>query len=239
MVRPGDWELLGGSDPCPGSIDDVQAAARTWQDNYNILNEVRSGLASSGITGNGQAVTAVRTLLNRNAALAGAIADRAQSNADVFFTWGGQLTQFQADADRLLTQAIQADEDRQQALALMAASGGGIPTPTLQSPFTQNTQNAPASPFPASTDAGLAGLLEDQAREADRQRGQALLNQAQQHLDDLSRQADELHQAHQDAGNTCAKNLQPLDLAAVTHDSGIDPSLPGRRRRPHRVAESG
>ncbi|WP_258804812.1 alpha/beta hydrolase [Pseudarthrobacter sp. NS4] len=204
MGRPGDWSVLGGADPAPGNVQDMQEAARAWGQNAGRLGDARVVLQSATVEGAGSTVEAVRTLLHRDAALIGIYQGACETNANVYLSWASSLEDFQAEADRLRVQAEQAQLEQAQGVALLRVQA----PPSL-------FNDAPARPNPLQ-----------ELWEMDRRRGHGILASANQSLAEIQRQADDLRARYKNEGNRLAEALHvpaPSDAAQQAH---LDGSVP-------------
>lgn len=198
MGRPADWSLLGGADPAPGNVHDMQEASRAWGKNAERMAEASEVLQRVTFDGTGSTVEAVRTLLIRDAALIGVYRNACETNANVYMSWASSLEGFQAEADRLHVQAEQAQQEQAYGHTLL-----NIPAPSPV--FSEET----ARPNP------LQGLWE-----LDRSRGRGILEITNQALAELQRQADDLRSRYKNEGNRIADALHvptPSEAAQRAH----------------------
>lgn len=190
--------MLGGADPAPGNVQDMQEAARIWGQNAGRLGDARHVLQSATIEGAGSTVEAVRTLLLRDAALIGIYQRACETNANVYLSWASSLEGFQAEADRLRVQAGQAQLEQAQGVALLRVQA----PPSL-------FNDAPSRPNPLQ-----------ELWEMDRRRGSGILASANQALAEIQRQADDLRVRYKNEGDRVANALHvpaPSDAAQQAH----------------------
>ncbi len=174
MGRPTDWSLLGGSDPAPGSVPDMQEASRAWGENAGRLADAQDVLGRVRLDGAGSTVEAVQTLLLRDAALISVYRAACETNANIYRSWASSLEGFQAEADRLRVHAEQEQLEQAQGLALLHAQ-------------------APPSPF---SDLATRPSPMQELWRMDRKRGSLILQGSNQTLAELQRQAGDLRERY-------------------------------------------
>ncbi|WP_018134859.1 hypothetical protein [Acaricomes phytoseiuli] len=122
MGRPSDWSLLGGADPCPGSIDEALGLSDSWGRCAGGLSDAHRVLSGVEVSGAGNAVIAAGDLVRSSAGLLGVYRDACEGCAHALTMWARALEMLQSEADRLHAQALQAKDD-QEAGQRMIATG--------------------------------------------------------------------------------------------------------------------
>ncbi|MBT2532220.1 alpha/beta fold hydrolase [Arthrobacter sp. ISL-48] len=212
VCRQADWSLLGCSDPAPGSVDDVMRISDAWAGNAGRLTDAQDGLTRTVMTGAGAAVTAVKTLLDRDAALIGVYRAACEANANAFQSWATSLSGFQEEANRLRSQAMEAhDEELAGHKMIDAGREERIHAATQRSAvegFLQATVETVAAP--------LMEIFSDT-------RGYAMVADAGHRLEDLRRKADDLRHRYDAEG----KRVAALILILMP-DAGLAAKQAGR-----------
>ncbi len=106
-----------GFDPCPGDPDGVMTLAGKWQDAAFLLSEVALRLDRTDETQarwKGKSAKAFRNKLNEHRAMIGKFRASYENDAALLIQWAGQLREFQAEANKLETQAAMVDEERRR-----------------------------------------------------------------------------------------------------------------------------
>ncbi|MGO4584109.1 alpha/beta hydrolase [Arthrobacter sp. 2RAF6] len=207
--RPADWSLLGGTDPAPGSAEDVQRASVAWAGNAGRLADAQDGLTRTVMAGEGAAVSAVRTLLERDAALIGMYRVACEDIARAFQRWAASLAGFQVEAARLLFQAVQAHDDEEAGYKLIdAGKAERIHAAGQRSLLEGIAQAAAETLAPAVTE-----IFSDS-------RGEAMVDEARERLDALRRQAEELRNRYDIEGRRVAGSLH-IPAGPVTQQAGL------------------
>lgn len=204
MGRPADWSMLGGTDPAPGSVQDMQAAARAWSENAGRLGDSRDVLHRVTVEGAGSTVKAVRTLMLRDAALIEIYRSVCEANANIYDSWASSLEDFQAEADRLRVRAVQAQQDQAQGRALLN-------TAELSSPFSD--VGAPRSPLQELWD-------------LDRLRGRYIFESSNQELAELQHQAHDLNTRYRNEADRLADGLRVPAPSEAAQQARLDTSIP-------------
>lgn len=204
MGRPTDWSLLGGTDPAPGSVPDMQEASRAWGENAGRLADAQDVLGRVRLDGAGSTVDAVQTLLLRDAALISVYRAACETNANIYRSWASSLEGFQSEADRLHVHAEQAQLEKAQGLALLHAQ-------------------APASPF---SDLATRPSPMQELWEMDRNRGSLILLGSNQTLAELQRQARDLRERYRSEGNRLADALHVPTPSEAAQQAHLDSDVP-------------
>lgn len=214
--RPSDWSLLGGFDPAPGTIEDLERIVRAWAENARTLNDVHNLLSRTTIAGAGASVVAVHALISRDAALVGVYREACLECANAFRSWTGSLAEFQADADRLHALAQQA-QDQLFAGEQLIEAGQKERLEAISS--GKNASDLPwdgVGPIRPALGMGYPGKL----------KGQAMINEAQEQLRELRRQARELLQRHREEADRVADALRIPAASTAAKKAGLGTDLP-------------
>ncbi|NYE93915.1 hypothetical protein FHU41_000136 [Psychromicrobium silvestre] len=216
MGRGGDWSLLGGSDPAPGCVEDVQRISMNWGDKAGKLSDAQNLLERTHVAGSGASVEAARTLLARDGALLKVYGQGCENLANGYKSWTASLQSFQDEADRLLTQAHQANDDLNQGHALVEAGK------------QERIEDAAKRSLPeAITEAAIETILPGLAQIFSDTRGQYMINDAQQRLDHLNHQADDLRERYKAEGDRIATTTAFVTSpAAAAYKAGLDNNIP-------------
>lgn len=196
--------MLGGTDPAPGSVQDMQEASRAWGENAGRLADAQDVLHRVTVDGAGSTVEAVRTLLLRDAALVGVYRSACETNANIYRSWASSLEGFQAEADRLRVHAEQAQLEQAQGLALLHAQ-------------------APPSPF---SDLATRPSPMQELWDMDRQRGSIILQGSNQTLAELQRQAADLRDRYKSEANRLADALHVPTPSEAAQQAHLDTDVP-------------
>ncbi|MHA7200174.1 alpha/beta hydrolase [Arthrobacter alkaliphilus] len=217
MCRAADWSLLGGTDPAPGNVEDVQRASTAWAGNAARLADAQNSLTQTVMAGEGAAVSAVRMLLERDAEMIGVYRVACEDNARAFHRWAASLAGFQVEADRLHFQAMQAHDDEEAGRRLIeAGKEERIHAAQQRSLLEGIAQSAAEIMAPA-----IMEIFSDS-------RGEAMVQEASERLDALRRQAEELRSRYDAEGRHVAGSLH-IPAGPVTKQSflGIKDSSDG------------
>lgn len=215
MGRPSDWSLLGGTDPCPGNVEDTQAVSAEWGKSAGTLNDGHSVLAKVHIEGAGQAVSAGQRLIGSSAALIGVYRGACENCANALTSWASSLSSFQDEADRLHAQAQQADDERAAGQRMIAAGREErIREASAKGLFEGISQAAIETLLP-----GLAGNFSDT-------RGHAMIADANARLSQLRSEAEELRARYRAEGDRISAGVVIPEPSDVMNKAGLSAETP-------------
>ncbi|WP_169332111.1 alpha/beta hydrolase [Acaricomes phytoseiuli] len=208
-----DWSLLGG-DPAPGELDDVLSWATFWQSEAERMGAGQSEVSVISVRRSGVVVTAVADLVAANARILGSVSELCGCNAGIYRQWYELLAEAQRATDRLLGRAEEALSQRTAAEALV-----GLPRPA------------------ALADQEFALSRPGQRVMADWQlqigRGQGMLSFADDELQLIRAQAQQLREQVQSDRLAIGNRLGQAELSAMLRDApqlgraSVDSSLAG------------
>jgi hypothetical protein len=179
------------------------------------LTDSQDALTRTVVTGAGAAATAVKTLLDRDAALIGVYRVACENNSTAYQGWANSLSDFQGEADRLHFQAMVAHDDELAGHKLIdAGREERIHAAAQRSELEGMAQAIAETLAPAVT-----GLFSDM-------RGEAMAADARNRLENLRRQADELRDHYEAEGIRFARLLQMPDAALAAKQAGLGADIP-------------
>lgn len=126
MARPSDWSLLGGSDPAPGRVEDVNQLLSYWANTGAALVQGQSRLSTTSVNGLGLTVTQIRTAMAQVSAAIGNYTSQAHDLESGTRSWAGSLQSIQERGDALWWKA-QYEQDELTRLAGVQTQLSAVP----------------------------------------------------------------------------------------------------------------
>lgn len=220
MPRRTDWSLLVWTDPAPGKVEDVLQRSKAWSANVTALGDAQTSLSGTTVNGSGAAVEAARTLLTRNAALAGTFRDACENTAQALSSWATSLAVFQHEADLLYAQAEQANDNLQQGQAMIKTGQHERATDASRAPAAPDTS---AGDVLAGTLAAVAWKVGDVYSDI---RGNQMVSDAQDTLEGLRRMADDLRHRHLNESRRIANMIHMPTESDAVNRARLDTHIP-------------